>query len=67
MADERRDRQRTHIQRNAKIIVANPATFVGLGKASDPQVLLAAAGLILIAILMARRVGSAILIAVLSA
>src|ERR1700676_1505443 len=43
--------------RNAKIIVANPATFVGLGRASDPQVLLAAAGLILIAILMARRVG----------
>jgi len=31
--------------RNAKIIVANPATFVGLGKSSDPQVLLAAAGL----------------------
>ncbi len=50
--------------RNAKIIVANPATFVGLGKASDPQVLLAAAGLILIAILMARRVGSAILIGI---
>ena len=41
--------------RNAKIIVANPATFVGLGKASDPQVLLAALGLVLIAILMARR------------
>src|SRR6204780_386748 len=50
--------------RNAKIVVANPATFVGLGKASDPQVLLAAAGLILIAILMARRIGSAILIGI---
>src|SRR5260370_2062372 len=50
--------------RNAKIIVANPATFVGLGKTSDPQVLLAAAGLILIAILMARRVGSAILLGI---
>jgi AGZA family xanthine/uracil permease-like MFS transporter len=50
--------------RNAKIIVANPATFVGLGKASDPQVLLAAAGLILIAILMARKIGSAILIGI---
>src|ERR1700726_2317437 len=36
--------------RNAKIIVANPATFVGLGKISDPQVLLAALGVILIAI-----------------
>src|ERR1700752_1467861 len=42
--------------RNANIIVANKATFVGLGKVSDPQVRLAAAGLILIAILMARRV-----------
>jgi adenine/guanine/hypoxanthine permease len=52
--------------RNAKIIVAHPATFVGLGKASDPQVLLAAAGLILIAILMARRIGSAILIGILA-
>jgi AGZA family xanthine/uracil permease-like MFS transporter len=50
--------------RNAKIIVANPATFVGLGKASDPQVLLAAAGLILIAILMARRIGGAIVIGI---
>ena len=50
--------------RNAKIIVANPATFVGLGKASDPRVLLAAVGLILIAILMARRVGSAILVGI---
>src|SRR5713101_7121421 len=50
--------------RNAKLIVANPATFVGLGKASDPQVLLAAAGLILIAILMARRIGCAILLGI---
>ena len=47
--------------RNAQIIVANKATFVGLGKMGDPQVLLAAGGLLLIAILMARRVGSAIL------
>jgi AGZA family xanthine/uracil permease-like MFS transporter len=52
--------------RNAKIIVANPATFVGIGKLSDPQVLLAAAGLIVIAILMARRVGSAILLGILA-
>ena len=52
--------------RNAKIIVANSATFVGLGKASDPQVLLAAAGLIVIAILMARRIGSAILLGILA-
>lgn len=50
--------------RNAKIIVASQATFVGLGKSSDPQVLLAAFGLILIAILMARRIGGAILIGI---
>src|SRR6201988_2905775 len=50
--------------RNAKIIVASAATFVGLGKSSDPQVLLAAFGLILIAILMARKVGGAILIGI---
>lgn len=50
--------------RNAKIVVANPATLVGLGKASDPEFLLAAAGLALIAILMARRIGGAILIGI---
>jgi AGZA family xanthine/uracil permease-like MFS transporter len=50
--------------RNARIIVANPATFVAFGKTSDPQVLLAAAGLLLIAILMVRRVGSAILLGI---
>ncbi|HKW35555.1 MAG TPA: NCS2 family permease [Candidatus Acidoferrum sp.] len=52
--------------RNAKVIVANPATFVGFGKISDPQVLLAAIGLIFIAVLMARRVGSAILLGILA-
>jgi adenine/guanine/hypoxanthine permease len=50
--------------RNAKIIVANPATFVGIGKIADPQVLLAAFGLILIAILMSRRVIGAIVIGI---
>lgn len=50
--------------RNAKIIVANPATFVGLGKISDPEVLLAALGVIVIAILIVRRVGSAILVGI---
>ena len=50
--------------RNAGIIVANKSTFVGLGKASDPQVILASLGVLLIAILMARRVGSAILIGI---
>jgi AGZA family xanthine/uracil permease-like MFS transporter len=52
--------------RSAKIIVANSTTFVGLGKASDPQVLLAALGLVIIAILMARRIGSAILLGIIA-
>ena len=50
--------------RDAGIIVANKATFVGLGRVSDPQVILAAAGVLLIAILMSRRVESAILIGI---
>lgn len=50
--------------RNAKMIVANPATFVGLGKFADPQVLLAGAGLLLTAILMARKISGAILIGI---
>jgi AGZA family xanthine/uracil permease-like MFS transporter len=50
--------------RNAKMIVENKATFVAMGKISDPQVLLAAAGLILIAILMVRKIGSAILLGI---
>jgi adenine/guanine/hypoxanthine permease len=50
--------------RNAGIVVANRSTFVGLGKISDPRVLLAAGGLLLIAILLARRTDSAILIGI---
>lgn len=50
--------------RNSKLIVANPATFVSLGKISDPAVLLAAAGVVLIGILVVRRVGGAILIGI---
>lgn len=48
--------------RNAGLIVANPATFVSFGKISDHAVLLAAGGLLLTAILMARRVSGAILL-----
>jgi AGZA family xanthine/uracil permease-like MFS transporter len=48
--------------RNAGLIVANPATFVSFGKISDHAVLLAVAGLLLTAILMARRVSGAILL-----
>jgi AGZA family xanthine/uracil permease-like MFS transporter len=50
--------------RNAKIIVANPATFVAFGSPSSLEVRLAAAGVILIAILMIRKVGSAILLGI---
>ena len=50
--------------RNAKMIVAKPATYVGFGKISDPEVLLAATGLVLISILMARRFRSAILLGI---
>jgi adenine/guanine/hypoxanthine permease len=52
--------------RNAKLIVSNPATFVGFGKISDHSALLAVAGLLLTAILMARRVSGAILLGVLA-
>jgi adenine/guanine/hypoxanthine permease len=41
--------------RNAKLVVAQPSTFVGLGSLADPQVRIAALGLVLTAILMARR------------
>jgi AGZA family xanthine/uracil permease-like MFS transporter len=50
--------------RNAHIIVADPSTYVALGRVSDPQVILAAVGLLLIASLMARRIGSAMLIGI---
>lgn len=50
--------------RNAGIIVANRATFVSLGKISDPQVILASLGVLLITVLLARRIHSAILIGI---
>jgi AGZA family xanthine/uracil permease-like MFS transporter len=50
--------------RNAKMVVAQPATFLGLGSFSDPQVQIAAFGLILTAILVTRRAGGAILIGI---
>ena len=51
--------------RNAKIVVANPATFVGLGNFSDREVQLACFGLLLTLVLMARKVGGAILLGIL--
>jgi adenine/guanine/hypoxanthine permease len=50
--------------RNAGIIVANQATFVGLGKLSDAPGILAAVGILVTAILLARKVDSAILIGI---
>jgi adenine/guanine/hypoxanthine permease len=50
--------------RNAGIIVANQATFVGLGKLSHAPVILAAVGILVTAILLARKVESAILIGI---
>jgi len=50
--------------RNAQLIVANPATLVGIGKIADPQVLLALLGLVVIVVLMAKRVTGAILIGI---
>ena len=48
------------------LVVAHPATLVGLGRLSDPAVLLGVAGFILIAGLSARRVPGAIVIGILA-
>ena len=50
--------------RNAGLIVASPATLVTFGKISDHGALLAIAGLLLTAVLMARRVSGAILLGI---
>lgn len=47
--------------RNAKVVVANPATFVGLGNFADPEVQTACIGLALTIILVARKVKGGIL------
>jgi adenine/guanine/hypoxanthine permease len=50
--------------RNAKLVVANPATFVGLGSFSNREAQLACIGLAIVLILMARKVSGAILIGI---
>ena len=50
--------------RNAKLVVANPATFVGLGSFADHEVQTACFGLALTLILMARKLNGAILIGI---
>jgi adenine/guanine/hypoxanthine permease len=52
--------------RNSGLLVTHPATVLALGNLRDPKVALACFGLLLIAVLMARRVPAAILIGVLT-
>jgi AGZA family xanthine/uracil permease-like MFS transporter len=50
--------------RNAKLVVANTATFVGLGNFSDKEVQTACFGLALTLVLMARKINAGILIGI---
>ena len=50
--------------RNAKLVVANHATFVGLGSFADHEVQTACFGLALTLVLMARKLNAAILIGI---
>ena len=52
--------------RNAKLVVANPATFVGLGNFSDRAVQTACFGLAVTIVLMSRRINGSILIGILA-
>ncbi len=51
--------------RGAKLVVANPATFVSLGNFGDPAVQAACVGIVLMLALMVRRVNGAILLGIL--
>ena len=51
--------------RNANLVVANPATFVGLGSFANREAQMACVGLAIILILMTRKITGAILIGVL--
>lgn len=53
--------------RSAKLVVANPATFVSLGNFSNREVQAACVGLVLILVLTVRRVNGAILLGILGA
>jgi adenine/guanine/hypoxanthine permease len=50
--------------RNAKLVVANPATIVGLGSFANPEVQMACLGLAITLVLMARRLHGAILLGI---
>lgn len=49
---------------NAGLVVANPATLVRLGEVQSAPVLLALAGLVLMAVLMVRRIPGALLVGI---
>src|SRR5215470_830482 len=51
--------------RSAKLVVGNPATFVGLGSFADPSVQAACVGILLTLALMVRKVNGAILLGIL--
>ena len=51
--------------RNAKLVVASPATFVTIGNFSLPEVQIACVGIVLTLALMARKVTGAILLGIL--
>src|SRR6267154_2390546 len=46
--------------RSAKLVVANPATFLGIGNFSDPEVQAACLGLVFTLVLMVRKINGAI-------
>jgi AGZA family xanthine/uracil permease-like MFS transporter len=50
--------------RNAKLVVANPATFVGLGSFSDHEAQTACFGVVVTLVLMTRKVNGAILLGI---
>lgn len=52
--------------KSAGLVVANPATLVGLGELNSPQALLAIFGFVLIVVLEARRVTGAVMIGILT-
>lgn len=51
--------------KNAGVVASHPATFVTLGKITDPSVMLAFIGLFITAALLARKVSGALLIGIL--
>ena len=50
--------------RNAKLVVSNPATFLGLGSFSDAEVQAACFGILLTLVLMMRRINGSILLGI---